>query len=171
MPAVLLAGNWDAGCRRQFYGLAGEFRLPPHGLEYRTLSNFWLYHRSLAHLVFGVARAAFCYALHGLRGKFNVSEEDVQHIVNTNDAKAAAACMLANKQAYCEVLRGSFGWQDSTTEKTFQFIVDCAERGGFATRHGNKNILENWPGGDYWWRIWIDRYKGDAKHGAATTGV
>lgn len=28
--------------RRKTYGRAGEYRLPPHGLEYRTLSNFWL---------------------------------------------------------------------------------------------------------------------------------
>jgi len=28
--------------RRKFYGRAGEYRLPSHGLEYRVLSNFWM---------------------------------------------------------------------------------------------------------------------------------
>lgn len=45
--------------RRKTYGLAGEYRLPVHGLEYRTPSNFWLYHPLLAQLVFGLGRLAF----------------------------------------------------------------------------------------------------------------
>jgi len=30
------------GARRQFYGVPGLFRAKPYGVEYRTLSNFWL---------------------------------------------------------------------------------------------------------------------------------
>jgi hypothetical protein len=40
---VSLCENLDHPDRRKYYGLVGEFRLPPHGLEYRTLSNAWLY--------------------------------------------------------------------------------------------------------------------------------
>lgn len=49
--------------RRKHYGRAGEFRLPKYGIEYRTLSNFWLRHPALASLVFGLARHAveICY--------------------------------------------------------------------------------------------------------------
>jgi hypothetical protein len=44
--------------RRLHYGRAGEYRLPKHGLEYRTLSNFWLRHYYLTSLVFGLSRLA-----------------------------------------------------------------------------------------------------------------
>lgn len=57
--SVLLDRDPLAAERRKLYGHAGEFRLPSHGLEYRTPSNFWL--RSgygLMELVFGLAHTA-----------------------------------------------------------------------------------------------------------------
>lgn len=42
--------------RRKVYGRAGEFRFPKHGLEYRTLSNFWLRSYILTELVMGMAQ-------------------------------------------------------------------------------------------------------------------
>lgn len=44
--------------RRKMYGRAGEYRLPAHGLEYRTLSNFWLTAYPLMSFAFGMARLA-----------------------------------------------------------------------------------------------------------------
>lgn len=46
--------------RRKLYGKAGEYRLPEHGLEYRTLSNFWLMSKPLMSFAFGMARLAVC---------------------------------------------------------------------------------------------------------------
>lgn len=40
--AVLMDRDPGNATRRKVYGRAGEYRLPKHGLEYRTLSNFWL---------------------------------------------------------------------------------------------------------------------------------
>jgi hypothetical protein len=42
--------------RRRYYGKAGEYRLPPYGLEYRTPSNFWLRSYPMMSLMFGLAR-------------------------------------------------------------------------------------------------------------------
>jgi hypothetical protein len=42
--------------RRKAYGRAGEFRLPKHGLEYRTLSNFWIKDYRLLSFVMGLSR-------------------------------------------------------------------------------------------------------------------
>jgi len=39
IPSVLLDDDME---RRKLYGKAGAFRLKPYGIEYRTLSNFWL---------------------------------------------------------------------------------------------------------------------------------
>lgn len=44
--------------RRKVYGRAGEYRTPPHGFEYRTLSNFWLRAYPLMSFVFGLSRIA-----------------------------------------------------------------------------------------------------------------
>jgi hypothetical protein len=55
---VLVDTNKDNAERRKIYGEAGSYRLQPHGLEYRTLSNFWLSHPSLVTLATGLAR--FC---------------------------------------------------------------------------------------------------------------
>ena len=39
VPSVFLDKQGD---RRKYYGLAGLYREKPYGIEYRTLSNFWL---------------------------------------------------------------------------------------------------------------------------------
>lgn len=44
--------------RRKLYGRVGEYRLPLYGLEYRTLSNFWLRSPILADFVFSMAEMA-----------------------------------------------------------------------------------------------------------------
>lgn len=56
VPCVLLDRDPHAAERRKLYGKAGEYRLPVHGLEYRTLSNFWLRSYQLYSLVMGLAR-------------------------------------------------------------------------------------------------------------------
>lgn len=48
--------------RREQYGRAGEYRLPKHGLEYRTPSNFWLRSYPLMGLVTGLCRMAYTIA-------------------------------------------------------------------------------------------------------------
>lgn len=55
---VLLDRDPLAATRRQLYGHAGEFRFQPHGIEYRTTSNFWLKSYALMELVFGLANTA-----------------------------------------------------------------------------------------------------------------
>lgn len=40
--------------RRKIFGAAGRYRQPNHGLEYRTLGNFWLHDRNLIELVYEI---------------------------------------------------------------------------------------------------------------------
>lgn len=65
---VLIDRDPEAGRRRETYGRAGEHRLPPHGLEYRTLSNFWLQNYVLFSFVMGMARVATSTLSTTLRG-------------------------------------------------------------------------------------------------------
>ena len=55
---VLIDRDPDAPERRQVYGRAGEHRTPAHGIEYRTLSNFWLRAPELFSFVMGMSRLA-----------------------------------------------------------------------------------------------------------------
>lgn len=73
--------------RRQLYGKAGAFRPQPHGCEYRTLSNFWIFDKDLIGEVWDRTQAAV--------GHNDLIEEDsdeatvLQHIINTGDKVAA----------------------------------------------------------------------------------
>lgn len=55
---VLIDRDPGNAVRRKVYGRAGEYRLPKWGLEYRTLSNFWLHAYPLQSLVYALARQA-----------------------------------------------------------------------------------------------------------------
>lgn len=80
------AGNIE---RRKVYGKAGEFRSPKHGgIEYRTLSNFWLRSYQLMSFVLGTARFAVSIAVDkALREELValVDMDDVRKAINTND--------------------------------------------------------------------------------------
>lgn len=58
LPCVLIDRDPNQAKRRRVYGRAGEYRLPPHGIEYRVPSNFWLHHYYLMHFVTGMCRLA-----------------------------------------------------------------------------------------------------------------
>jgi hypothetical protein len=81
--------------RRELYGRAGEYRLPPHGIEYRTLSNFWLTSYELMSLAFGLARMSIeisCgngWKEHTEAVKDYVNIDKVRKAINNNDFDAA----------------------------------------------------------------------------------
>lgn len=95
--AVLLDTDPANRERRKNYGKAGEYRLPDYGLEYRTLSNFWLRGMPLASLVFGLARQAVNICAQSTE-KDNYREElmslvkmsDIKKAINNNDQELAA---------------------------------------------------------------------------------
>lgn len=64
--AVLMDRDEGNRERRKVYGRAGEYRLPAHGLEYRTLSNFWLASFPLTNFVIQMGRAAVQVAISSL---------------------------------------------------------------------------------------------------------
>ena len=78
--------------RRQNYGRVGEFRIKPYGLEYRTLSNFWLRSYPLMSLVMSLSRFAVQVVSEStkendyVKAFFDaVSRDDIVKAVNEND--------------------------------------------------------------------------------------
>jgi len=102
IPSVCLAQNYDHFIRRRYYGLAGEYRLPPHGLEYRTLSNFWLMHPQAFMLVFDLARHALNIGRARLRNIFvgSAQESAIRDTINFCDVRSAKDFMKLNREFY-----------------------------------------------------------------------
>lgn len=76
--------------RRELYGKAGSVRLKDYGIEYRTLSNFWIFNDQTRKLVWDQAHKAF----QALEGEWErlialVAPEEVQRVINANDKAAA----------------------------------------------------------------------------------
>lgn len=96
---VLIDRNDSNIERRKVYGMAGEYRTPPHGLEYRTLSNFWLRNYSLMSMVFGIAQQCVQLVEYDLASKTDnvqklfslVDMGDIHRAINENNKELAQA--------------------------------------------------------------------------------
>jgi hypothetical protein len=101
--SILFDQDLRAAERRKVYGRAGEYRLPSHGLEYRTLSNFWLQSYELMSLFFGLARAAVTIESDSGDNKHSYADELIESVdlakviqaINTADKNLAFANFLA----------------------------------------------------------------------------
>ncbi len=90
---VLIDKNEWAKERRKVYGKAGEYRLPAHGIEYRTLSNFWLQSYQLMSFVMGMARFSINVVLNNMFENIDYETpilketniEDIINAINNND--------------------------------------------------------------------------------------
>lgn len=81
VPAVIMD---DDTRRKEFYGSAGRFRDTSYGVEYRTLSNFWLKSEELQRWAFQQVLKAINY----VNSNKEMDEklcEDIQEAINTNN--------------------------------------------------------------------------------------
>lgn len=75
VPSVLI----DSGSmRRKLYGQAGAFRPKPYGVEYRTLSNFWMFKKHLTKWVWTQMEKA----LQADMNMVNFFRDEIQHAIN-----------------------------------------------------------------------------------------
>lgn len=81
VPSVLMDNGED---RKKLYGSAGAHRVKPYGVEYRTLSNFWIFEDRLIKWVWdNTARALEC--------EFDVSAyaDKILEAINNNNKEVA----------------------------------------------------------------------------------
>lgn len=115
---VLLDRDPDAIKRRQVYGRAGEYRLPTHGVEYRTLSNFWFRAYPVYSFVFGLARQTQNLWAHEMKGYEKwasemvalVPRDKVARAINTNSFDLA----MENFKAIEPMIKEVFKKEDTT---------------------------------------------------------
>jgi hypothetical protein len=79
--------------RRRLYGKAGAFRPKSYGVEYRTLSNYWVKEKELAVYV---AEQSFMAASHMMRGKL-LQTPEVEDIINNSNVEEAKYFLTHNK--------------------------------------------------------------------------
>lgn len=84
VPATLMDTNPAALERRRLYGKRGAIRPKPYGVEYRTLSNFWIFEDKLIEWVWNSTKRA-------VEEKIDVSHlsERIIEAVNNNNKKVA----------------------------------------------------------------------------------
>lgn len=82
VPSVILDKDEE---RKKIYGIAGRFRFKNYGVEYRTLSNFWLESNELIEWAFNQTMIALDKAAN----YENELSEEIESIINNNDKKQA----------------------------------------------------------------------------------
>ena len=90
----------ESPIRRRYYGLAGEYRTPSHGLEYRVLSNYWLRSPKLFMLTFTLARGAMRLGLRDFRKDYQASDAEVTECINNHDVDLACKLIDRNRLIY-----------------------------------------------------------------------
>lgn len=141
VACVSLFAKYDDPVRRRYYGLAGEYRLPPHGLEYRVLSNAWMAHPFITHLVYGVARKALMVGNNGLLKKWKATEEEVVSCINNCDVKASQDILQRNKRMFLSILAAAnYGNTNEEREFLFNIFINGME----SVVVNPENIVNNW---------------------------
>lgn len=77
--------------RRELYGKAGACRWKPYGIEYRTLSNFWIFDEANRGFVYDQAIKAYNTTVDNAFDRLVsiVPPEEVQRVINDNDKRMA----------------------------------------------------------------------------------
>lgn len=87
LPSVILDTDTR---RRERYGKAGAFRIKPYGVEYRTLSNFWLRDEALMRWVYDAATQAATSTDELTAIAEDIGVDEIQRIINESDVAAAS---------------------------------------------------------------------------------
>lgn len=88
VPSVLMDDGKD---RRQLYGGPGAHRKKPYGVEYRTLSNFWIFDDRLIQWVWDSTSKA----LANLSVDFDAIGTEIQQAIRDGDVKMAESLCQA----------------------------------------------------------------------------
>jgi len=86
VPSVLLD---EDKTRRSLYGMAGAFRPKPYGMEYRTLSNFWLKDDKLKRFVYRGATMAVNKLVNENYQAIHKYGEDYRNLIDNSDTERA----------------------------------------------------------------------------------
>ena len=139
VACVSLFAKQDNPRRRFMYGLAGEYRLPPHGLEYRTLSNSWLCHPFASNIVVDIARKAFMFGFQGLLDAWKATQEEVIECINTHNVEMAREILNRNKELFSKIIDSRYQNVEQTT-----VVLNTFMNGIESAINDPSDVLSNW---------------------------
>lgn len=116
IPSLFMDKDPTAAKRRMLYGQAGRFRPKPYGLEYRSLSNFWLASPKLVELIYDLS--AFVVKFMDERKFMDIYDFDENvYYQDTENMKNAYKCKLFDDKEVQRVL------DESDKNKAWQLYV------------------------------------------------
>lgn len=163
---VLLDRNVGNKERRDNYGRVGEYRIKEYGIEYRTLSNFWLKSYPLMSFVLGMARFAVHLVEQSVSGNDYVKalfdavpREDIIKAINDNDFDLA----LKNFKKIEKIIKIAAG-DNQYTERNYPLKTPVMELFYHFVRRGmdywfKEDVIAHWRG-DYYNRGGWERFLG-----------
>lgn len=142
VAGVSLAAKFDVARRRTLYGRAGEFRLPKHGLEYRTLSNFWLAAPWVSMLAFELFRIAQRLGKSGMYAYYwKADEQRVRDIINNHDVTEARKLLNENKAALLYFMQERFDVYKAYS--SYAHADKFAPAAAVAVLNGMESVIDN----------------------------
>jgi hypothetical protein len=96
VPSLLVDNDEQ---RRQLYGKAGSFRPKPYGVEYRTLSNFWIWDTSTIKWVYHQVSTCLDKCANFISSTTEQEQKEIELCINTNNKEQALS--LVNKWNIC----------------------------------------------------------------------
>lgn len=142
--SVGAAQSFDSPIRRQYYGLAGEYRTPRYcynffGLEYRVLSNFWMCHPALMMITYEIGRLAMKLATTEYADQWLAPKEEVIEAIQTQNVKLAAKILMRNKPVFRWLLSAR-NWKLHQVLRAFDLGINGLE----SEIKDPENIAGNW---------------------------
>lgn len=156
VACVSLFAKFDNPKRREMYGLAGEYRVPPHGLEYRVLSNAWLFHPLAANMIFDLARSVVSFGYKNYMRYWKCSEAETIRIINECDVFAARKVLKENQKLFTKIASTKYG-EDLAAEFVFNTMY-----------YGIENVVDNFEDIEHNWRLNLPRNNGANPEGWTT---
>jgi hypothetical protein len=88
LPLTVIDNSEQSKKRKKIYGKAGRFRRTSYGIEYRTLSNYWLSSPELVDFVYELTEKSYNYLFEGKEVKEETSLK-VREIINSDNEEEA----------------------------------------------------------------------------------
>lgn len=126
VACVSLFAKYDDPRRRSMYGLAGEYRTPEHGLEYRVLSNAWLSHPLITHMVFELSRQTLAASRAKCMGAWEATEKETVECINNCDVELARVILKRN-EVFLKNLIFSHCFNETYANKIFKTFLNGME--------------------------------------------
>lgn len=123
IAAVCIDHDPTSKARRNLYGGAGTHRVKiEYGLEYRSLSNFWMYPQ-LVSVVYDLVDLVLDLVESGENTKINFDGNKIRSIINNGDVENATKVLLSNRKFMPKCLFNDIE-ELTKSEKHFDFYKE-----------------------------------------------